>query len=337
MIFHKWAGFFHPKKWYSNFIKIIDLTRVFFNDFLIYFKHSRTFLDKSFSPPSQELAQIYMFRLCHSLERDLVQDKLSNLTTKKAYLLLKRTKCYLSEYGIDLASQVSLDVLFEYNEYYETKKTNNGRFFQDITALRDKFPRTWQEKKGGTITIDKSNITTLNYRNFERFVNSRHSVRKFAVGEVDINLIKRAVSLSRKSPSACNRQAVKVYILANECIKKEVLKLQGGNDGFGEQADKVLLITTNLIHYVNDYERWLMYIDGAMFAMTLVYSLHSLGLGSCCLNMCFDRKRTQRMKRILKINSSEIPIILILVGRLPNRLTIPCSQRKELEKILEII
>ena len=68
--------------------------------------------------------------------------------------------------------------------------------------------------------------------------------------------------------------------------------------------------------------------------MSLVYALHSLGLGSCCLNWCVEKETDQKLRRITGIAESEAVIMMIGVGHLPEKLVVARSMRKSLETIL---
>ena len=63
--------------------------------------------------------------------------------------------------------------------------------------------------------------------------------------------------------------------------QQQVIAVQG-NAGFGDRVPLVLVITSDLQTFFAPEERNQAWIDGGMFAMSLVHALHSLGLASCC-------------------------------------------------------
>ncbi|NES66883.1 MAG: nitroreductase, partial [Okeania sp. SIO2D1] len=111
---------------------------------------------------------------------------------------------------------------------------------------------------------------------------------------------------------------------------------QNGNRGFGEQASKVLIVTSNLEHFASIGERYQGWIDGGMFSMSLVYGLHSLGLGICCLNWSFKKKQDRQLKIIAGIPDSDLVIMMIAVGHLPEEFKVAQSPRKPLKEVLII-
>ena len=93
-------------------------------------------------------------------------------------------------------------------------------------------------------------------------------------------------------------------------------------------------MTTDTYRFFSVGERNQCWIDGGLFSMSLVYGLHSLGLGSCCLNWSVEKEADQKLRRITGIPQSEVVIMMIGVGHLPEKLVVARSMRKPLETIL---
>ena len=70
--------------------------------------------------------------------------------------------------------------------------------------------------------------------------------------------------------------------------------------------------------------------------MMLCLALHDMGYGTCMLNWCVSHKIDERMRKIISINPSEIIVMLISVGVLPDKFRVARSQRKPLEDVLRI-
>ena len=68
--------------------------------------------------------------------------------------------------------------------------------------------------------------------------------------------------------------------------------------------------------------------------MSLIYALHSLGLGTCCLNWSVTRERDLALRKDAKIDHSESIIMMIAVGNLPDNFSVANSSRKPVEEIL---
>jgi nitroreductase len=166
------------------------------------------------------------------------------------------------------------------------------------------------------------------------FMAARHSIRQFGPEEVSDFAIRSAVEMaSTGTPSACNRQPVHIYVLSGDEAQL-ALRLQGGNRGFSDQINKVLVVTADLGHCLNIGERHQGWTDGGMFAMSVIYALHSKGLGTCCLNWAKDRSVDQRAKKMLGLSDAQTIIMLIAVGTLPETVVVARSARKDLEDVL---
>ena len=83
-------------------------------------------------------------------------------------------------------------------------------------------------------------------------------------------------------------------------------------------------------------ERNQSFIDGGFFGMSLVYALHYLGLGTCCLHWSVNYKKDNKLRKLVKIKDSENILFMILVGHLPTKLKVAKSERIDLNDIMKI-
>ena len=65
---------------------------------------------------------------------------------------------------------------------------------------------------------------------------------------------------------------------------KKVLELQSGSRGFADKIDKLLIISYDIKSYQGSGDRNTGYIDSSLFAMTLIYALTFMGIGTVPLN-----------------------------------------------------
>jgi nitroreductase len=119
-------------------------------------------------------------------------------------------------------------------------------------------------------------------------------------------------------------------------LKLAALACQNGNRGFTEEIDKLLVVTSDLGSFVSPGERNQCWIDGGLFAMSLVYALHSLGLGTCCLNWSVEHEADRKLRQAAGIRESEAVIMMIAVGHLPEVLNVQQSPRKLVDDVLTI-
>lgn len=160
------------------------------------------------------------------------------------------------------------------------------------------------------------------------FFMERHSVRQYSDKPVDMALIDRAVAIAQKTPVVCNRQSGHVHIVADPEMVQDVLKFQGGARGFAEHVDKVIVITTHLANFWASGERNQCWVDGGLFAMSLIYGLHAQGLGTCALNWSRSVQDTNTLRRMIGLGDDEVVIMLLSVGHLPDEFVVPVSNRK---------
>ncbi|MDD7987300.1 nitroreductase family protein [Lentisphaera marina] len=153
-------------------------------------------------------------------------------------------------------------------------------------------------------------------------------MRQFAKKAVDKELLFKAVELASKTPSVCNRQCYHAHIFSGKEQSKAVLSYQLGNRGFGDQVDSVLVVSADLSCFFSASERNKAWIDGGLFAMSLMYSLHSLGLGCCPLNWSVSPERDQALKNATGISNSHSIIMMTACGHLKDEFTVAKSKRK---------
>lgn len=171
---------------------------------------------------------------------------------------------------------------------------------------------------------------------FAEFAKSRHSVRWYADTPVDQEKLMAAISLAQTAPSACNRQATRVKIISSPELKKLCCTLQNGNRGFGDKADKWLLITSELGDWSHNY-RFDPYLDAGIFTMNLLYALHYYGIVACTLNAHLSTEQRDKLQQKLGYLESEVPVVFIAIGNPPDAFMVPKSRHLETEQIVQKI
>ena len=185
--------------------------------------------------------------------------------------------------------------------------------------------------------IDKKELIAMSQGDFSQVAKSRFSIRDFDDRPVDLETIEQSVQIAMKTPSVCNRQCARVYLIADKTKMAQVLSLQNGNRGFGHLFDKVILLAADLRAFEGSKERNQAYVDGGLFAMSLMYSLHYMGLGSCALNWCVDRHTDRRLRRIAQIDDAHVVLMVLGVGHLKEKFMVAQSNRKNVSEVLKIV
>lgn len=172
------------------------------------------------------------------------------------------------------------------------------------------------------------------WEHFSALASSRSSVRNFLDKPVPTEEVTAAVHLAQRTPSVCNRQCWRVHVFSKPEDKVLVLKYQNGNAGFGHMAAHVLLITADLRTFVSSGERNQAFIDGGLYAMSLMYALQARGIVSCPLNLSLSFLMDRALRKAAKIPPNENMIMMIAIGYPPGKLAIAASARVTTDAML---
>lgn len=176
-----------------------------------------------------------------------------------------------------------------------------------------------------------------NTNNFYEYAYQRRSLRWFADEEVPMNDIFQAIDLAMTAPSACNRQSTRVKIISNKDVLKEICNnFHNGSRGFGEKADKWLLITSEQGAWAHD-QSTSAYVDVGIFTMNLLYALHYYGIISCTLNVNLNVKQKNNLRNLIGYSKSEIPVLFIAIGKPTDSFMVAKSRRLKANRVTTII
>lgn len=253
--------------------------------------------------------------------------------------LLSELDSYLVKYAPDRVSRSALNTLHEYQAFnLRCGAATVADIDEGIAALFVKQGNIAADcEEGGTCTVKRTDVFAAARMDLLPFFSNRFSVRQFTEEPVDMALIERAIGMAQKTPSVCNREAGRVAVIRNKPLQARAFALQNGNRGFGEQADKLLIVAADLRCFLNVGERYQAWIDGGMFAMSLVYALHSLGLGSCCLNWSVESGADRALRRELDLPEEWAVIMMIAVGHLPECFAVAQSPRRPFSEIIRVL
>ncbi|MEX1244599.1 MAG: nitroreductase family protein [Thermoanaerobaculia bacterium] len=208
----------------------------------------------------------------------------------------------------------------------------SGRLDRLLAAAPDAKPGA---AEGGTRAMTAAAFrSAVEKIDFPTLAAMRHSVRNFADQPVPDDAIAGAVRVAQQSPSACNRQAWRVHVYTSPADKAEVLRVQNGNAGFGHLAARILVLTADTRSFVTSSERHQAFIDGGMFAMSLVYALEARGIVSCCLNLSTYCFQDATVHRVCRIPASEALIMMLAIGYPPEQFRVARSARLPTESVI---
>jgi nitroreductase len=274
----------------------------------------------------------------HSLEKGLSHDDIRYGFGKSALNNLARAMQSYSDQRYPRDSKAYVNALSVINSYIELHKKAS----QDISFLAGIFEqkiideaKNCSARIGGASVISKSDKINNKEKNFEELFNGRYSIRTYSDKPVSMRDIRKAVEISLKTPSVCNRQPSRLYVINSGDLASKVLKVQGGFTGYTEPP-MLLAITTSIESYVSPTERNQSFIDGGAFALAMLVSLEYLGLAACALNAMFDIRRDKAIRKLLNIPDSENIIMLIACGHFQEKNNVAKSFRYPVDDIMRI-
>lgn len=253
--------------------------------------------------------------LMHALEKGMSFPKKKEEYGKlKALELIELLKRHESQYGIDSQFTSATNILQEYLQ--DEHSVHDYSVRNTILSFLDQHKTLLSAGIGGVKPVVAPSFS-ITYNQLMDFTTQRFSVRSFSTKPISAEEIQRAISYAETSPSACNRQASRVYVLKNKAKIQSVLDCQLGDQGWCTNADTLFITTIVSTYFGNQFERQQPFIDGGIFAMNLVLGLHVQAIASCFKMYVRSPQNDIEVRKIVSIPENEIPIVLIFAGHYP--------------------
>ena len=175
--------------------------------------------------------------------------------------------------------------------------------------------------------------STVKIDDLHDLATGRRSVRWFTSEPVARDLVDRAVEVAAESPTACNRQPYRFEIFDDPVSTAKVAAIPMGTDGYEHQLPGLIVIIGNLAAFFDRRDRHLIYVDGCLAAMGLVYALESQGVNSCCINWPDLPDREADMRRLLGMANYERVVMLVAYGYADPAALVPFSAKRPVGEI----
>lgn len=274
-----------------------------------------------------------VMRNVHSIEKGLCMDNpRKGFGHAKVKHMLALVEEYISDgydgQKIELQTAVqALHAYFDFNAGFESNEIKELK--QAFDSICDTMPEPDAQIQGGAQTVSIQSVD-INHMDFEKFIQSRHSIRSFSSEPIDKNKLWAAIELSRHAPSACNRQTSKVYILNREQIECLSDWLTGVG-GFIDGTSNILIITGRMSAF-NDGEVYQHIVNASIYATYLYLCLNAYGIEGCVIQrpLLYSR-RWERFSKKYGIPSDEQVVCMIAVGIPRNEAKVPISFRFPVE------
>ena len=325
------------KKLKINLMRNYKIRQEYKNDCKQYLKYNYN------SPQihTQNAFEAKILRQAHILEKGMSltipKDKFG---VEKANILLDMIMEFLSEgFSFDKSTVISnaLGIVNAYLNFHAKKGYFPEEIISKYNSIMSGIINYNVNGIFGVQSITKQEMDVKIHSEFPDFFISRHSIRQFDDTPVDLSSIRSAVTLAMKAPSACNRQSCKVYFYNNSKVNYKLGNLISGNNGFDNEVQNYLVITSDISAFYDSFERNQTYVDAGIFTMALTEALHYYRVGSCILQNGEIVDKNKKIREICdNIPENEKIVLFIAIGNYKDNIVYAVSKRKSLEDILII-
>ena len=231
------------------------------------------------------------------------------------------------------AYNLAYSSLNQYIKFYEEKKWTEKDEYVFVKKFMNNH-RDYQELLVGAFDYKTEDfLPYIKSVDYDKFLSSRRSIRNFSSKKLKDEDIKKAVNMAIKTPTACNRQMCKIYYIKSDENKKVIEKYAQGLGLFDLTNANYFVITFDLSANYFIGERNQGWFNSGLVTMNFVNALHSLGVGSCCIQFGNSFKEEEEFKKLLNIQENERIGVIITAGYYDKISRIPYSTRKPIEEI----
>lgn len=216
-------------------------------------------------------------------------------------------------------------ILFHKAHNYDVDHSIMGVFEKLQTLILPESREVFKSYNGGATEIDYPASFGSPFQ-YDSFVKLRHSIRSFTGEPISNDVICKALEIAETTPSACNRQPWDIYVRTNKEAIIKILDIQSGARQFKEKVSALIMVgsTANAFSITEGHQP---YVNGGLYAMNLMLAFHSLNVGCIPLNMGIDVKKLKRIKSELRMPDDCVPVILLAIGKVPDKIRVACSKR----------
>lgn len=288
-------------------------------------------------PMDDDQLRARLFQKAHSIEKGLSLPDVRGGFGAAALTELRQLIAEYDRRGLDGTDPSYAMARFAIAAYVAFHATHGLEIPEKLSFVRGLAADMPDVARGGVEDVDGATMRARARRDFAELVAARRSTRIFADTPVEPESIRAAMRLALRSPSVCNRQSGRATLVTDRALLDRILPVQGGNRGFTDAIPAVLVVTAYLGVFRGARERNQCWIDGGLFAMSLLYALTYVGLGTCPLNWSADAQKDKKLRAIMDIPDNEVVIMMIAVGNLPEQYRVAVSPRRTLEDCFRVV
>lgn len=311
------------------FVKKVITARKFNREY----SYDKKFFTRNYSHSAPTKAKIgyNILLISHSLEKGMSNKNPRHFGATKVDELIKLIREYeaYGDYENDFDFVNAINVLRNYAKFYEEKKWTDAGEYEKVSEFLRNYSGV-AKMNVGSFVLEKKDFEKVAAIDYRKFLASRHSVREFSTKKLDEKDLKKAIETAILSPSACNRQMIKVYYVSDPEKAKKVVSVAQGFGGFEKDTINTIVITfdVNANYFVGERNQG--WFNAGLFSMNLVNALHSQGIGSCFCQFGNSTKQEEQLKKLLDIPASERIAVILSAGYYCDKSIIPYSPRKKI-------
>lgn len=274
----------------------------------------------------------------HSIEKGLINSSIRfRFGKEKLAKLLIYINIWISK-DYSLNDSQFLSACSVVDSYIKLHELNNYDI-SDIVSVKDQemIKKYSNKVPGGVVSYSISDYFKYTNSPFDKFSDSRHSVRHFNGIIVPDETIIEVIQLARNAPSVCNRQGFKVKLINNPALLSEILHIQDGLNATAETVKQCLIVSVDRAVFVSSAEWYQVFIDGGIFLQNLLYSLHFYQIAAVSLNWSKHYLLDKKIEKLINFPKSEKIVAMVAIGYPQEDIKVPQSLRKSVNEILDII
>ena len=269
---------------------------------------------------------------CHTLEKGLSHFELRPFGKEKISIIINLLKEELKyETHLNHFSFINgINSLRIYKKTYEEHKWTDKPEYKLVSGFLKDFTNIPVQRTGAYV-LTREELEKDFKIDYKKFIKSRHSTRNYKNMELKAEDIKEAIEIAKYTPSACNRQYVKVHYYPKGNLKQNVLEFSVGKGGIYLEGVNTFIITFDVNGLNGIGERNQGYFNAGLFSTNLINAFHSLGIGTCFIQFNNSVKDEEKLKLLNGIPSNERIAVILYAGYYDDKSIFAVSPRKEYE------
>jgi len=306
------------------------LLSAYLYDFRRYMRHSLTEFSERlpFKRLTNTQLKAFLVMHAHSIERGLSLQNVRPLFGEQKLKLLDRLVAEASSTRrrLSLCDEVTIarEALLGYVVWHRVRGVNPIDVYPFLLPYSE---NSGHLLASANILLTRDEVLRSAKGTIAQAIASRYSVRQFLPTRIDEEAVHQAMAIASKSPSVCNRQGFRVHEIRDAQRIREALLIQGGSSGFLEAVPLLLVVSTKAPVFFGLYERNQPFVDGGLYAMSLMLAFHYLGWATCPLNWCASPGKDRHFRRAFSFPDDELIVMFLAVGQMPEQLLVPASRR----------